>query len=328
MYVRRGAGCDRFDPPSNASRSLRARTRTAVLPRSLIRTLLMEPSSPPSTVPSECSSRPTSTVSLASVPEAEARAPESVLLYRSASCKNVVGLVPVASIEKRWKCTHCPDAFKLHHNLQHHEHVAHGIQPAVTPMSPCSEPTAEAQLLLPVRNKRHCPECQDEFATIRMLNMHIRVVHSRQPCHSCPHCQGPFGLAADLNAHILKDHDTSRHAHKCSSCKAAFATSVQLHQHNDAAHRRPHITCKECAYTSVYAGSVAKHAREAHPKSADKSTGPRGSNELIQNKSEENENKLVPSLQFVGRRPTRQKMNAGRIGHIARPLRRKGEDAL
>lgn len=113
---------------------------------------------------------------------------------------------------------------------------------------------------------KDCPEadCSESFYTDRMLNMHVRVIHRREPCHFCPHCAGPFGHVADLNDHILLAHDRNNMPQKCAECVCAFNSVFSLRQHIETAHRRKQIKCKKCDYSSVHAGAIERHELDEH----------------------------------------------------------------
>ena len=56
----------------------------------------------------------------------------------------------------------------------------------------------------------HCDQCEESFATISLLNQHVRIIHMVEKDLTCVVCDKVFDTEDNVEIHLEKDHKDFR----------------------------------------------------------------------------------------------------------------------
>ncbi|XP_013391726.1 zinc finger protein 84 [Lingula anatina] len=163
-----------------------------------------------------------------------------------------------------FSCEECSKQFKTNHNLRQHRRLVHNKDKKQCPKCldlfstvelenhrqscmaeskgwVCSvcKMTLHSWSALRKHKQSHskdekdaalsCNECQQVFANVRNLRMHVENIHQKLKRFKCESCDKQFYLQKDYKMH-MKRHQGEKN-HTCSDCTKQFYTFQELKQH-------------------------------------------------------------------------------------------------
>ena len=105
---------------------------------------------------------------------------------------------------------------------------------------------------------RKCPNCRLWFPTRQLLISHETKIHQR---HKCTYCKATFATVE--NAILHKEH---QHNLQCTICGKKLVYKTSLRKHIDIEHEKKRYECDICQKTFTQHRNLTKHTKAVHYK--------------------------------------------------------------
>lgn len=148
--------------------------------------------------------------------------------------------ISIEDRKEQWNrfCDLCCEVFEYKSQLEYHMNLKHRLL------------------------RLHCsvPQCEASFSTQKMINRHIKTVHSENRPFSCDKCLSTFKSKSALTQHN-NAHATDKAFH-CSQCSSAFVSQDRLNQHMQM-HNPVDFVCPEpsCGMVFRWRGGLYNHKK-------------------------------------------------------------------